>query len=135
MPKDKVAEFRDVLNKCGMGNASPINNDPLPVNLGNGDDDTTDKNLHDVFGRIAKAKVPARIVLVVLPTKSAPVYNRVKFHGDVKHGMQRSLDKEGRILTLKSRNPYCLCFASQSQKRRPVFCQRRLEVQSEIGRE
>lgn len=84
MSQDRVEEFRQALRNCGMGYVEPTNK-ALQVALGNADDDFTDKSLDEAFGKVVGAKIP--IMLVILPTKSAPVYNRVKYYGDVKHGI------------------------------------------------
>lgn len=88
LSNDFANKLQNALAKCGMKRKNPDPARGFQVQLGpNGDDDQNDKLIRDVMEEMSKTEV--RIVLVILPFKSAPLYARVKYWADVKFGMIR----------------------------------------------
>lgn len=78
--------FRQGLQLSGLGEEIPDPYDGFHRRLpGHGDDDLNDGVIRDIMGEISKTE--AKILLVVLPIKSKPIYARVKFWADVIFGM------------------------------------------------
>lgn len=78
--------LRQGLANSGMGEGTTKPHEGFHGNLpGYGDDDQNDKVIRDIMEEISKTK--AKILLVVLPFKSKPIYARVKFWADVEFGM------------------------------------------------
>ena len=85
LPQNSRDQFQLALKLCGMGNFKPLFNTGFHALLeGIGDDDRNDRSIREKIDDISKTKV--QIILVVLPTKSAPIYARVKYWADVRFG-------------------------------------------------
>ena len=85
--RQSLTDFKDALKDCGMGREIP---DPVDGGFkaqlpGVGDDDQSDDSIREMIERISHREV--RIVLVILPVKSAPLYARVKYWADIRFGM------------------------------------------------
>ena len=86
LSKQSLTGFRDALKVCGMGQEIPHPSMEFKAQLpGNGDDDQNDELIRGKMEEMSKNEVG--IVLVILPSRSAPLYARVKFWADVKFGM------------------------------------------------
>lgn len=80
---EQTLEFRQTLNACGLG--LQVSRFPLGYTAAlPGTEDANDMSIRNVLEKITKAGV--HMLLVVLPTKNAATYNRVKFWADVKFG-------------------------------------------------
>ena len=75
--------FSEARRSCGMKDTQPV--DVLSARLpGLLDDDQNDEIIRNKIEDFSKKT--GGILLVVLPSKSAPIYARVKFWADVKYG-------------------------------------------------
>ena len=84
LPPDQLKGFQSQLKAYGLGDEPPRVPRGFTQSLPGGED-SDDKAIEEIFGVISKTGI--NILLVVLPTKSAITYARVKFWADVKTGI------------------------------------------------
>ena len=76
-----VGELRTTLQNMGVSAPAPIQGSRVVLK------DPNDVALEQVFQRATTGKMGIKLLLVILPSKNAIVYNRVKHLGDVKFGL------------------------------------------------
>ena len=84
VPASATRKFQQILRSCGMGSTKAERKQYSAQLLGVGDDDRNDHAIKTEMDQIMKAQIP--ILLVVLNTKSAAIYARVKYWGDTTYG-------------------------------------------------
>lgn len=78
--------FQPALKACGMGEVQPDPFEGFRADLpGNGDNDMNDAAIRGAMSSAQKLGI--RILWVVIPFYSAPIYARVKYWADVIYGM------------------------------------------------
>ncbi|KAL8685305.1 MAG: hypothetical protein Q9218_007849 [Villophora microphyllina] len=83
----EISTLRGELKKLGMGHDPPFPEAGVTEELksGRGYQDTNDKTIERIFRGAAERKL--QFLLVILPSKDAYIYSRVKFWGDVHYGI------------------------------------------------
>ena len=83
LPNSATRKFQEILEACGMTFTRPV--ESYHANLpGVSDDDVNDNAIKTAMDKVMKAQIP--ILLVVLKTKLAAIYARVKYWGDTTYG-------------------------------------------------
>ena len=86
LPDLTLGQFKEAVKACGIEYTDPAPQDGFRAVLSRyGDDDADNDAIKEAMTTILKAQIP--ILLVVLKTKSAAVYARVKYWGDTYSGM------------------------------------------------
>ena len=91
VPASASEKFQEILGTCGMGSTKPERKQYSTRLFGVGDDDINDNAIKNEMDNVMKAQIP--ILLVVLKTKSAAIYARVKYWGDTTYGRVSELIK------------------------------------------
>ena len=91
IPDSATRKFQQILGSCGMGSTKPERTRYSAQLRGVGDDDENDHAIKTVMDQVMKAQIP--VLLVVLKTKSAAIYARVKYWGDTTYGRFSELMK------------------------------------------
>lgn len=73
--------LREQIEVCGLGKEAPFPADGYRTNLGEGDDDVTDKALLKVL-RQAKSD-GVKFLFVILKSHSKAIHSRLKYFGDI----------------------------------------------------
>ena len=84
-------KLQEILGTCGMGSTKPEGKRYSAQLSGVGDDDRNDNAIKTEMDKVMKAQIP--LLLVVLNTKSAAIYARVKYWGDTMYGRFSELIK------------------------------------------
>ena len=91
IPDSATRKFQEILGTCGMGSTEPEGKRYSAQLSGVGDDDRNDHAIKTQMDQVSKAQI--HVLLVVLNTKSAAIYARVKYWGDTTYGRFSELMK------------------------------------------
>ena len=94
--KETVFEFKNALNELGI--KAPTPNDPQKLELAGPDDPALETALCD--------RSQPELLLVILPEKKAPLYNRIKHIGDTKAGRHTVCVVGSKIANPRGRDKY-----------------------------
>lgn len=84
--RQHIDSFRGIIRRSGMNSDDPVppNGVTEPLRTGKAYDDFNDKKIQQTFETASKKGL--KVLLIILPDKSAFIYSRVKFWADVKYG-------------------------------------------------
>lgn len=84
--RQEVEGFRGILRNSGVNSGEPTPPDGVPAFLegGRANEDRDDKKIESTLAEAAKRGL--KVLLVLLPDKSAYIYSRIKFWAEVKFG-------------------------------------------------
>ncbi|KAI1940571.1 hypothetical protein LOZ66_002167 [Ophidiomyces ophidiicola] len=86
--REKVKEFQQTASKQGMRVAEPLSSVNVNVIFKNNDSpEETASNVDAAFKQLLAKHRNLKVLLVVLPKDDAALYNRVKYQGDIQHGI------------------------------------------------
>lgn len=123
-------DFETALSSCGMGDCVPDPWRGFEARLhGPSDDDENDSAIHTAIQNAKDNSV--RMLWVILPSKSAGIYARIKYWADVKIGMLETEAGWGLIADTCYRHPYCLRTSRKAWQRPNVLRQCHTQVQLE----
>lgn len=93
---ETVFEFKNALNELGINTPKP--NDPQKLELAGPDDPALEAGLRD--------RSQPELLLIILPAKTAPLYNRIKQIGDTKAGRHTICVVGSKIASPRGRDKY-----------------------------
>jgi eukaryotic translation initiation factor 2C len=101
-----VTRFHEMMTVSGLAAPPPIVPGPVIELDANNATQTNDQLIQSMMQRIAANDKNVRLVFVLLPDTDAAVYNRVKYAGDILHGIHTVCSVDAKAAKEKGRDQY-----------------------------